>query len=444
MVTGPSTGGIDWRSRAMFLLGAPPNQAPLASFSSDCTDLDCDFDATGSADLDGTIDSYAWDFGDGATSDEQNPEHSYTDPGTYQVTLTVTDDDGDQGSVTHSVEAVAPNVGPDAAFTYDCVGLACSVDGRTSSDSDGTIESYGWTFDGAPGADQDQTTFTFDEAGTYDVTLTVTDDDGAQDDVTQQVTVAEVNQPIAFVAKNNAITNAAATSVAIPATAHAGDTALLFATHNVIDPGVGAPTGVSGWTLEETRTTTGMATTVWSKVLTGSDPGSTVTVTANRQVRTTLTAAVWSGADTTDPVTGVASNADISTTSHTTPTLQAASREWVVSYWSDKSSTTTAWTPPAGVQSRNTSVGTGAGRVTSLLADSGAIGPRGPVGGLTATTDAASTRGVNLTLTLAPPPPDQSPTAAFDSSLHQPALRLRRVRLGRPGRHDRHVRVGLR
>ena len=66
------------------------------------------FDAYASSDSDGEIASYAWDFGDGAslTGMERFPVHNYHHPGTYTVTLTVTDDDGATDSVSHEVKAV--------------------------------------------------------------------------------------------------------------------------------------------------------------------------------------------------------------------------------------------------------------------------------------------------------------------------------------------------
>jgi hypothetical protein len=67
------------------------------------------FDASDSNDIDGTIVSYLWDFGDGDTSTGQNPTHAYDQEGSYTVTLTVTDDDGltDTTSVTIA-EVVIP------------------------------------------------------------------------------------------------------------------------------------------------------------------------------------------------------------------------------------------------------------------------------------------------------------------------------------------------
>ena len=55
---------------------------------------DITFDGTGSSDPDGTIVSYAWEFGDGNTGTGPNPTHSYADAGKYLVTMTVTDNDG--------------------------------------------------------------------------------------------------------------------------------------------------------------------------------------------------------------------------------------------------------------------------------------------------------------------------------------------------------------
>ena len=58
--------------------------------------------------MDGTIVSWAWDFGDGNTSTAQHPSHSYAVPGTYTVSLTVTDDLGATGSTSQTVDAVRP------------------------------------------------------------------------------------------------------------------------------------------------------------------------------------------------------------------------------------------------------------------------------------------------------------------------------------------------
>jgi PKD repeat protein len=76
--------------------GSLNNIAPLARAEANPTEgvapLKVQFDGLGE-DADGTIVSYYWDFGDGSTSDEQYHLHTFKDPGSYNVVLTVTDDD---------------------------------------------------------------------------------------------------------------------------------------------------------------------------------------------------------------------------------------------------------------------------------------------------------------------------------------------------------------
>jgi len=81
------------------------NAPPTARFTFNCTALTCSFDGSGSADPDGSIASYTWDFGDGASGNGATVSHSYGRAGSYTVTLTVTD----SGGVTATdSKAVAP------------------------------------------------------------------------------------------------------------------------------------------------------------------------------------------------------------------------------------------------------------------------------------------------------------------------------------------------
>ncbi|WP_028986261.1 S8 family serine peptidase [Thermicanus aegyptius] len=85
----------------------PENQAPIAvirAISSTKQNKPTTFDASQSRDVDGTIVSYSWDFGDGGTAGGANVSHRFTAPGTYTVTLTVTDNDGATDTVTHIIE----------------------------------------------------------------------------------------------------------------------------------------------------------------------------------------------------------------------------------------------------------------------------------------------------------------------------------------------------
>ncbi len=86
------------------------NTPPSASFTFSCANLTCNFDGSGSSDTDGTIASYAWNFGDGTNGSGPAASHTYTASGTYTVTLTVTDNAAAAGTTAHAVTVVQPEV----------------------------------------------------------------------------------------------------------------------------------------------------------------------------------------------------------------------------------------------------------------------------------------------------------------------------------------------
>ena len=134
----------------------------------------------------------SWDFGDSSgTSTAQNPSHTYFNPGTYSVTLTVTDNEGATGSASRNVTVSAGNTAPDAAFTFSCTGLDCSfTDQSTDADGDNTIGQWSWDFGDNSGTSTARNpSYTYAAAGGYTVTLTVTDDGGKSGTTTDSVTV---------------------------------------------------------------------------------------------------------------------------------------------------------------------------------------------------------------------------------------------------------------
>ena len=90
------------------------NAPPIASFTTSVTNgtapLRVGFDATASTDRDGTVTSYAWDFGDGTTGSGVTTSHVFSKPGTYAVHLTVTDERGASGFSAASVFVREPTV----------------------------------------------------------------------------------------------------------------------------------------------------------------------------------------------------------------------------------------------------------------------------------------------------------------------------------------------
>jgi 6-phosphogluconolactonase (cycloisomerase 2 family) len=101
-----------------------PDQPPVASIDAPATNksgLPISFDASPSSDSDGAIARYDWDFGDGSTVSDggQTETHSYVQPGTYEVTLTLTDDEGCSMILIYTGKTALCNGGPGAATTRE-------------------------------------------------------------------------------------------------------------------------------------------------------------------------------------------------------------------------------------------------------------------------------------------------------------------------------------
>jgi PKD repeat protein/glucose/arabinose dehydrogenase len=173
----------------------PPVAVPIADPEVGEVPLIVNFSSDQSTD-DGNIVSFEWDFMDGTTSTDANPEHTFTEVGVYDVTLTVTDNQGFTNTAIVTVTVAEPNTVPTAVITADpltgTAPLEVSFTGDQSTD-DGTIVSYEWDFKDGTTATETNPTHTFTTAGTYDVTLTVTDDQGLTN--VASVTI-EVTEPI--------------------------------------------------------------------------------------------------------------------------------------------------------------------------------------------------------------------------------------------------------
>lgn len=161
------------------------NEAPEAAFSQTPNDLSFSFTDM-SSDGDGTIVSWSWDFGDGGTSTEQNPQHDFGVPGTYQVSLTVTDNRGSQSTTTVPLLA---NPFPIAGFTYTADGL-CVTFADTSTDN-GSVTGWSWSLGDGKNATEQSPVHVYDAPGTYTVTLAVTDNDGATTMATREIIVED-------------------------------------------------------------------------------------------------------------------------------------------------------------------------------------------------------------------------------------------------------------
>jgi PKD repeat protein len=159
------------------------------------------FDAALSVDADGVIVDYNWDFGDGSVGLGVFSSHMFVDPGSFTVTLTVTDDDGLFDSLSQIV-VVSSLEDPSASFTFSptspMVDELVAFDASASFDIDGSILSYDWDFgDGSVGSGV-SSSHMFVDPGSFTVTLTVTDDDGLSSSVDHTITVLLAEEPSNF------------------------------------------------------------------------------------------------------------------------------------------------------------------------------------------------------------------------------------------------------
>jgi PKD repeat protein len=143
------------------------------------------------------IASYSWDFGDGGTGTGRTATHTFRTLGTFNVTLTVTNDRGIAASATQPVTTavtqpptgdwvfspVPPVVNGEVIFNADAIRAAAGH----------TIAQYSWDFgDGGTGSGV-VTRHTFTSAGTFTVVLSVIDDVGQKATITKAVTVGTAN-----------------------------------------------------------------------------------------------------------------------------------------------------------------------------------------------------------------------------------------------------------
>ena len=181
----------------------PPNQPPQARFTTTRSLVApweiVAFDAESSTDPDGTIVSYAWDFGDGFTTNGVLVRHAYVHSGRFLVVLTVVDNSHTPATASSELTVDVP---PMAAFATSLNTAPRSVpihfDASGSIDSDGTIVSYAWDFGDGQTATGISVTHEYADNGSFTVRLVVTDDLGAVDNVAGWIKIGNRAPTIVF------------------------------------------------------------------------------------------------------------------------------------------------------------------------------------------------------------------------------------------------------
>ncbi len=165
----------------------PPTAVIASSAAAGAAPLQVSFNGSGSTAANGaTIVNYAWSFGDGTAATGATAAHSFTAAGTYATTLTVTDSQGQTNSTNTPIVVTAPitttNKTPlavaTATPTSGTAPLTVNFDASGSSDSDGSIASYLWTFGDGSTATGKTTSHTYTAPADFVATLKVTDNLG--------------------------------------------------------------------------------------------------------------------------------------------------------------------------------------------------------------------------------------------------------------------------
>lgn len=165
-------------------LAVQVDQGPIADAGEDiiaCARSEVRFDGSGSTDIDGVVNSYTWDFGDGQTGGGVRPAHFYSKPGEYRVFLTIEGEEAGLCDATSRDEVALKVVpgpsaiisGPDAVP----VGVVAAFDGSASFMENGSISSWSWDFGDGTTVSGPTAQHTYEAAGVYRVTLTLTSEE---------------------------------------------------------------------------------------------------------------------------------------------------------------------------------------------------------------------------------------------------------------------------
>lgn len=302
---------------------------------------------------------------------------------------------GNGYSVVLTGSGAVPNRTPVARITMSCAGLDCTFDGATSSDPDGSVTGYSWDLGDGTSSTAARVTHSYSSAGSYAVTLSVTDADGASGQAAAQVVVSETPPPaVTFRGASTFVGAATRPSVAVPGQAVAGDQLLLL----LSTARNATATTPSGWTLRGTVTDgTDLRSWVFSRTATAA--GGSVQVALDASSKTSATLLAYAGAGSP---TAVGASEPGTTAAHRAPSAPVpVGGSLVVGYWADKTSTVHGWSLPAVLTSRSGTVGTGSGMLTSVSGDaSGVAAGTWPV--TTATAGVSSSKAVAWTVVLPP------------------------------------------
>ncbi|AKB30294.1 cell surface protein [Methanosarcina siciliae T4/M] len=173
---------------------------PVAAFAADVTSGTAPLTVNFTDQSTGSPTSWAWDFDNDGNMDstEQNPNHTYSDAGSYAVNLTVTNEDGSDSELKTDYITVSESstpVEPVAAFAADVASGTAPLTVNFTDQSTGSPTSWAWDFDndGNDDSSEQSPSYTYNDTGSYTVKLTVSNENGSDAlEISGMITVKEI------------------------------------------------------------------------------------------------------------------------------------------------------------------------------------------------------------------------------------------------------------
>jgi PKD repeat protein len=200
--TATNASGSNTATKAGYIsVGAPA--APVADFGASPTSGLAPLQVTFADQSTNTPTSWSWDFGDGTTSTLQNPSHTYSQPGTYTVSLTAGNASG-TNTKTRTGYITVGTPPPAADFTADSTTGPAPLQVTFTDQSTNTPTGWSWDFGDGGSSTSQNPSHTYNQPGTYTVSLTATNTGGSNTKTrTGYVAVSSANGPTAdFTATN--------------------------------------------------------------------------------------------------------------------------------------------------------------------------------------------------------------------------------------------------
>ena len=196
-LTSTNAAGSDTISKAAYITVNPASTPPVASFvatkTTGTTPLGVQF-------IDATTNSptaWVWSFGDGATSLQQNPLHTYISAGTYTVTLTASNNAG-SSTITQTGFVTATLAVPIASFSSNVTSGTSPLYVQFNDTSDNAPTTWYWYFGDGGTSTVQNPVYEFTDAGTYTVVLTVTNSAGSNStSKAKYINATEMDTPVA-------------------------------------------------------------------------------------------------------------------------------------------------------------------------------------------------------------------------------------------------------